>query len=105
MELEWIRHRAVVYDYRMSAHAVEECEEEGISLEEIHQVLLAGEILEQYGLRKDIRGDSCLLLGYGESRRSLHVVVAYFRQLDLLVVTAYCPKPPKWVDERTRGTL
>jgi len=92
-------------EYRISPHALEECLEEDILVEELEYVLLNGDVLEQYGKRNDPRGDRCLVLGYRPQGDALHVVVAQACDGAMNVVTTYLPKPPKWLDDKTRGEL
>lgn len=43
-----------------------------ISSDDVEAVVTQGEIIEDYP--SDPRGHSCLMLGFGEARRSVHVV-------------------------------
>ena len=104
MNIEWLRVKVREEDYQLSSHACEECDNESISLQDIERAILNGDILENYSDRKDIRGDSCLVLGRDTRRGYLHIVVARSNLNEMRVVTAYLPKPPKWIDERTRRT-
>ena len=102
MNLKWIRQRITAQDYEITPHAVEECEDEDIQFNELEEALMNGEILEQYANRGDPRGDSCLILGYTTNGEPLHVVVSRGRMDDMHIVTAYFPKQPQWINERTR---
>src|SRR6185437_8474826 len=64
--LEWIRRNVRGGTYEISDHAFDECEDENITDDDLEEVLLKGEILEQYEERRDPRGDSCLILGRPE---------------------------------------
>lgn len=100
--IEWLRAKVNDEEYQISSHACEECDEENISLEDIEEAVLNGEILEQYQNRKDVRGESCLVLGNGAGGNYIHIVLARSNLDEMRVVTAYLPKLPKWIDERTR---
>src|SRR5262245_1728392 len=64
-----------------------------ISSGEIEAVIAAGELIEDYP--EDVRGHSCLLLGFGDGRRPIHVVCA--PKVDYLaIITAYIPHPDQW---------
>lgn len=104
MDIEWLQGKVRKEDYQMSSHACEECDNESISLLDIEEAVLNGEILELYLNRKDIRGDSCLVLGPNTHGGHLHIVVTRSNLDEMRIVTAYIPKPPKWIDERTRRT-
>jgi hypothetical protein len=104
MDIQWI-HRKCQEPFVITGHADEECVEDDISLADIKRALGAGEILEQYADRKDLRGDSCLMLGHGVDRTPIHMVLARNNSDRLVVVTVYRPMPPKWVNERTRRKI
>jgi len=71
-----------------------------ISREEVRMVIFYGELVEDYP--DDPRGHSCLLLGFGESRRPIHVVCAPKSEY-LAIITAYLPDPDSWEpDWKTR---
>jgi hypothetical protein len=71
-----------------------------ISTSEVRKVVFDGEIIEDYP--EDRRGHSCLMLGFGESGRPVHVVCAP-KDDYLAVITAYLPSPEQWhSDWRTR---
>lgn len=102
IEIDWIRESVDLKNYEFSSHAYEECEEEDILALDVLQALSAGEILERYEERQDIRGISGLVLGYCAEGCPIHIVVAKTPKGRLRIVTVYIPKLPKWVDERTR---
>jgi len=60
---------------------------------EVRRVITEGEVIEDYP--KDARGHSCLLLGYGDQGRPIHVVCAP-RDDYLAIITAYLPDPQEW---------
>lgn len=60
---------------------------------EILRVIAKGEIIEDYP--NDTRGHSCLLLGFGDLERPIHVVCAP-RGDYLAVITAYLPGGHEW---------
>jgi len=47
-------------------------EEEIITPEEVREVIFKGEIIEDYP--EDVRGHSCLMLGFSHKGRPIHVV-------------------------------
>jgi len=57
-----------------------------ISTAEVRRVIFEGEIIEDYP--QDARGHSCLMLGYGEGDRALHIVCSPKDEY-LAVITAY----------------
>ena len=60
---------------------------------EVRRVIDLGEIIEDYP--DDPRGHSCLLLGFGEGGRPMHVVCAP-RDDYLAVITTYLPGENEW---------
>ena len=60
---------------------------------EVQKIVLEGELIEEYP--ENVRGPSCLLLGFGEGRRPIHVVCAP-KEGYLAVITAYLPDPDQW---------
>jgi hypothetical protein len=66
---------------------------------EVRMVVETGEVIEDYP--DDARGHSCLMLGYGESDRPIHVVCA--RKPDYLaIITAYIPDEREWAEDFTQ---
>ena len=60
---------------------------------EVEAVIGRGELLEDYP--EDVRGHSCLLLGFGGGGRPVHVVCAPKEEY-LAIITAYLPNPKQW---------
>jgi hypothetical protein len=76
-------------------HAVSQMNspERMISTQEVRSVVLSGSVIEDYP--DDIRGHSCLMLGWGDGGRPVHVVCAPKREY-LAVITAYLPDVERW---------
>ena len=64
-----------------------------ISTLEVRKVIFEGEIIEDYP--DDARGHSCLMLGYGDENRALHVVCAPKDEY-LAIITTYVPDEEQW---------
>ena len=60
---------------------------------EVRRVITDGEVIEEYP--KDVRGHSCLILGFGDQERPIHVVCAP-REDYLTIITAYLPDVHEW---------
>lgn len=99
MDNTFIREKVKNEEYDLSAHAHQERQEEQITVAEVEEVLLRDDIIEQYP--NDPRGQSCLI-GNIISEQPLHVVCG-MRGSRLLLVTVYRPKPPIWIDYKTRA--
>ena len=78
-------------------HAIQQMTrpERMISRQEVRNVVEQGEVIEDYP--GDIRGHSCLMLGFGTDRRLIHVVCAPKCEY-LAIITAYLPNPNEWTD-------
>lgn len=71
-----------------------------ISTQEVRSVVFYGVVIEDYP--ENARGHSCLMLGWGERDRPLHVVCT--PKFDYLaIITTYLPSPEQWqADWQTR---
>ena len=70
-----------------------------ISSHEVEDVVTQGELIEDYS--NDPRGPSCLMLGFGEGGRVVHVVCSPKDEY-LAIITAYLPDPAQWSDDFRR---
>jgi hypothetical protein len=79
-------------------HAIQQMTrpERMISRHEIRNVVEHGEVIEDYP--NDVRGHSCLMLGFGVDGRRLHVVCAPKEEY-IAIITAYLPDPAEWSDD------
>ena len=80
----------------MTMHAAKRLEQRGISLKEVMDCIMTGEIIEQYP--DDYPCPSCLTLGNIITSKPLHTVVGTNGE-QLWIVTAYYPAPEKWLDD------
>jgi hypothetical protein len=60
---------------------------------EIRRVIEKGNVIEDYP--EDARGHSCLLIGFGDENRPVHVVCAP-KDDYLAIITAYLPDVNEW---------
>src|SRR5258706_4083579 len=71
-----------------------------ITTNEVTRVISIGILVEDYP--EDARGHSCLILGFGDQQRPIHVVCAPKSDF-LAIITAYVPDPVQWSpDYKTR---
>ncbi|MGH7599796.1 MAG: DUF4258 domain-containing protein [bacterium] len=85
---------------RVTDHADEEADADGLKLDEIYFSVLHGEIIEDYPNDKPL--PSCLILGYSDDE-PIHSVWAYNDQKQWAVlITVYRPDPNLWIDWRER---
>jgi hypothetical protein len=79
--------------HRFTLHAFERCVERGISPREVEEVILHGEVIEDYP--KDKYGPSCLVYGVTKAGQILHVQCSLN---PVWIITAYDPtlEPNEW---------
>jgi hypothetical protein len=99
VDIAFVKKKIRNQEYDLSVHAHNERQEEQITIEEIEKVILKGDIIERYP--NDLRGESCLVAGI-VYKKPLHIVCG-MRGKRLLIVTVYRPKPPVWIDYKTRS--
>jgi len=98
--LDFIRRTIIDQGLLMTRHGVQEGTAENVSVLEIQEAILNGEILEDYW--DDRRGPCCLIYGRALSGRDLHVVVTSDK-VPVRVITVYEPRLPHWRSPRERG--
>lgn len=95
-----IRAQAAERKVKFTLHAHQEMLEEDISSAELLAALANCSLIENYPEHK--RGACCLVCGRGDANRMLHVVCTCDLP-ELVIITAYEPKPPKWETPYKRG--
>jgi len=94
-----IRALSAAREVRITQHAQQEMTEEAILLDHLLQAISNGRILENYPDHR--RGACCLLHGADATGRDIHLVCTT-AQPRLIIITAYLPRPPKWVSPTQR---
>jgi len=82
--------------FAFSQHAFKRAVERNISDLEIRQAGQHVQCIEDYP--DDKYAPSCLLLGFTESKRPLHIQVSYVESEFLKIITIYEPDPEEWYD-------
>ncbi len=95
-----IRQQATAGNIRITRHALGEMTARGISLEELVEAIMWGEVLENYPSHQ--RGSCCLVSGMTYLGRPLHIVCTT-AQPTLIMITAYEPQMPKWKSPTERN--
>jgi hypothetical protein len=86
---------------RITDHADEEATADALSLDEIFESAIRGEIIEEYPT--DWLYPSCLILGFTESGAPVHSVWAYNESTaSAVLITVYRPDPARWINWRQR---
>lgn len=99
MDLEKIKSKVRANKYVYTHHAEIERRVDELTFAQIEKALLNGEIIEEYP--DTGRGESCLILGFAENV-SIHIVCGR-RGDKVSLITVYVPRPPKFLDPRTRA--
>ena len=100
MDIESIKIKVITGGYLFSRHGDKERQNDNLSILDVEESILNGRILEEYD--DTGRGESCLLVGFADSGKPIHVVCAYSGS-NLVIVTVYIPTPPKFKNPYERG--
>jgi hypothetical protein len=101
--MDWIgaiREKVRAGEYEFSKHAADVSILRTISVTEVRETLLNGEVIENYPFDK--YGPSCLVLGRTDGGRILHVHCSHASRPLVKIVTMYEPDMAHWIDPRTR---
>jgi hypothetical protein len=103
MDLEWIIEAIRQRRLRITDHADQEAAAGALTLDEIYESVILGEIIEDYPT--DAPFPSCLVLGFTQTGTPVHSVWAYNEHGSWAVlITVYRPDPTRWIDWRQRRT-
>ncbi len=83
-------------EFEFSRHAFRRAVERNISETEIRQAGANAKIIEDYP--DDKYSPSCLLLGFTEGGRPLHIQVSYVDADLVKIITLYEPDEGEWID-------
>jgi len=94
MDIELVQDKVRKGEYYWRQHAIERSIEREIGEEEVTEVILKGEIIEEYP--EDKYGPSCLIFGRTRGGRPLHVQCSL--PPAVWIITLYEPDPNQWID-------
>lgn len=101
MLIDKICHKIRRRQYEFSKHAADQTIIRDVAVKELEQAVVGrGEIIEDYP--DDKYGPSCLILGFTDTGRALHVQCSYPSRPLLKIITVYEPEPDLWIDFRSR---
>jgi hypothetical protein len=101
--LEDIRVKILSRQFEFSKHAVDQSIIRDIAVVEVEQAISSRcEVIEEYP--DDKYGPSCLILGFTDAGRPLHIQCTYPNRPLIKVITLYQPDPELWIDHRIRRT-
>jgi hypothetical protein len=98
--LEEIQQQLQTGRLEFTRHALKRAIERNISEQEIKQTSTRIEIIEDYP--DDKYSPSCLLLGFTQNDRALHLQVSRADSDTIKIITLYEPDPTEWIDFRRR---
>jgi hypothetical protein len=98
--IEKIREKISAGLFEFSKHAADQSILRRVTPGDIREVVADGEIIEDYP--DDKYGPSCLILGYTQAGRPLHVQCSYPSRPLIKIVTLYEPDADLWVNFRKR---
>ncbi|MBX3050556.1 MAG: DUF4258 domain-containing protein [Caldilineaceae bacterium] len=95
-----IRNKVASGEFEYSQHATDQSLLRQISVTELRQAIRVAQMIEDYP--HDKYGPSCLLLGFSNAGRPLHIQCSYPTRPVLKVITVYEPDAALWTDFRVR---
>lgn len=99
--LDDIQRKIAARQYEFTKHAVDQAIIRCISVAELEEAVLnRSAVVEDYP--EDKYGPSCLILGFTNGGRPLHIQCSYPSRPMVKVVTVYEPDPALWIDCRIR---
>ena len=98
--LDQIRSQLSIGEFNFSRHALKRVVERNISEIEIKQVGMNANIIEEYP--EDKYSPSCLLLGFTQTERPLHIQVSRADTDLVKIITLYEPNAEEWVNYSQR---
>lgn len=98
MDIEAIREKIRLGDYRFSEHAIKRMIEREIERAQVEEAINNGVIIEEYP--DDKYAPSCLVYGQTLAKRDLHVQVSVPPRV--VIITTYEPDPSEWIDCKAR---
>lgn len=98
--IEQIQEKFTQDQFEFSRHATDQSIVREISVSEIREAVSSGEIIEDYP--SDKYGPSCLILGFTQPGKPLHIQCSYPSRAVIKVITVYSPNPDEWKEWRIR---
>lgn len=98
--IDGIRAKFRENQFEFSRHAVDRMILRHVAVAEVREAIYSGEVIESYP--DDKYGPSCLILGFTDQGRPLHVQCSYPIRTLVRVVTVYEPDPDEWLIFKVR---
>lgn len=103
MVIDEIRRKVEEGLFEFAQHAVDQSILRHITVQEIREAISSGVIIEEYP--NDKYGPSCLVLGFTNAGRPVHIQCSDPARPILKIITIYEPDSARWVAFRTRRPL
>lgn len=98
--IEDIRAKFARDEFEFSKHTTDQSILRNISVQEMREAVKLGEIIEDYP--EDKYGPSCLIFGFTQAKRPIHVQCSYPSCPIIKIVTVYEADPAEWIDFKVR---
>jgi hypothetical protein len=98
--IESIRRKFGADQFEFSKHAVDQSIIRRILVREVREAIANGRIIEDYP--DDKYGPSCLILGFTQTQRPLHIQCSYPSRPIVKIITLYEPQADKWNSDFTQ---
>ena len=98
--IDEIRRRVARGDFELSQHAVDQAIIRHISVQELREAIVGGEVIEVYP--EDKYGPSCLIFGMTRVGRPIHIQCSDPSRPIVKIVTVYEPNPAIWIEFKVR---
>src|SRR5215211_2313653 len=98
--LDELRRKVAADEFEFSQHALDHTLHRNITVAEVREAVQSCELIGDHP--QDKYGPSCLLLGWTQARRPLHVQCSYPSRPLVIIITLYEPDPDLWMDFRER---
>ncbi|HPG40323.1 MAG TPA: DUF4258 domain-containing protein [bacterium] len=95
-----IRNKINNDEFEFYKHATDQSVLRNIKVDEVRQAISNGEIIEDYP--NDKYDPSCLILGYTNNNRALHIHCSYPSRSIIKIVTIYEPSAQEWSDDKKK---
>ena len=95
-----LRSKIAANQFEFSRHTLDQNILRGITVQELHEAIADGEVIEDYP--DDKYGPSFLVFGMTKSRRPIHLQCSYPSRKVVKIITLYQPDPEQWIDYKVR---
>jgi len=95
-----LRSKIAANQFEFSRHTLDQNILRGITVQELHEAIADGEVIEDYP--DDKYGPSFLVFGMTKSRRPIHIQCSYPSRRVVKIITLYQPDLEQWIGYKAR---